>query len=246
LKITKVEAFPAAAGRFWDRRPEEKGKHYVGLYIPYSEQTAKVLWKRKGVKTTFVRISTDEGLYGIGECKVVLAPEITCFIIEDVLKPILIGKDPFDLEAIWEWMYGLMKYRGQQKGFMLEAVSGVDMALWDLIGKATNKPVRKLLGGRLRDRIRAYSSSILWGRKEEVVKTATKLLEEDHKAVKLKGGRGIEKDVEMIKSVRDAVGYEMDLMLDANCAYSLPNAIRLGRKLERYEVYWFEEPIPPE
>ncbi len=246
MRIKDVKTFPVAAGRFWDRPPEEKGKPYIGLYVPYAEHTAKVLWKHKGVKTTFVKVTTDEGIYGIGECKVVLAPKVTSIIIEELLKPMLIGKDPFDVEVMWEWMYGLMKYRGQLKGFMLEAISGIDIALWDIVGKATNKPVCKLLGGCFREKIEAYASSILWGKKEEVVRTALNLLEQGHTAVKLKGGRGVEKDAEIVKSVREAVGSDMELMLDANCAYNLREAIRLGRKLERYEVYWFEEPISPE
>jgi len=246
MKITNVETFTAVGGRFWERSPLEEGKPYVGIYIPYPEHTVKVMWKHRGVKTTFVKISTDEGIYGIGECKVVLAPQVTSLIIQELLKPILIGKDPFDVDAIWEYMYGLMKYRGQVKGFMLEAISGVDIALWDIIGKATNKPVHKLLGGCFRDRIDAYASSILWGKTEDVVETALKLVEDGHKAIKLKGGRGVQKDVENIKAIRQAIGNDVELMLDANCAYDFPTALKLGRKLERYDIYWFEEPISPE
>jgi D-arabinonate dehydratase/D-galactarolactone cycloisomerase len=196
-------------------------------------------------QATLIKVHTDVGLVGIGECLTRFAPEAVKAIVE-ALKPALIGSDPTDIEALWAKMYSLMRSRGHSKGFMIEAMSGVDVALWDLLGKELGAPVYKLLGGRFRDRIEAYATALMLGEKEELKGQALKFLEEGFKAMKLKIGRGLEEDVERIRAVKEVVGDDAKLMVDANCAYSVPTAIKLGRFLEREEVYWFEEPIPPE
>ncbi|MEM2962843.1 MAG: mandelate racemase/muconate lactonizing enzyme family protein, partial [Candidatus Bathyarchaeia archaeon] len=135
--------------------------------------------------------------------------------------------------------------------FLVEALSGVDCALWDILGKAVGKPVYKLIGGLERDRVKAYASSIPYGKPEEVSSTALRLVEEGHDQLKLKvgmgpAGLGWRSDERNIKALREALGYDVDLIVDANSAFTYRQALRLGRTLERYEVLFFEEPVPPD
>ncbi|MEM3022765.1 MAG: mandelate racemase/muconate lactonizing enzyme family protein [Candidatus Bathyarchaeia archaeon] len=196
-------------------------------------------------QATLVEIQTDAGLVGVGECLTRFAPEAIRAIIGS-LKSTLIGSDPTDIEALWIKMYSLMRDRGHSKGFMVEAISGIDVALWDILGKELKVPVYKLLGGRLRDKIESYATAIMLGGEEEMREQALKFLEEGFKAMKLKIGQGLMEDMKSVRIVKDTVGDDVKLMVDANCAYSVPTAIKLGRFLEREEIYWFEEPIPPE
>jgi len=194
---------------------------------------------------TCVEVFTDEGVTGVGECLTRLGPSTTCSIVNEMLKPVLIGRDPLDVEVLWEEMFSLMRTRGHNKGFMIEAISGVDIALWDVMGKALGLPVYKLLGGCYRDKIKVYASSLLFKDTEVLVKEATELVEAGYTAIKLKIGQGLRKDIENIKAIRRAIGDDIQLMVDANSAFDASTAIRLARKLEEYDIFWFEEPVPP-
>lgn len=198
----------------------------------------------KNVYSTLVKITTNEDLFGWGESLVRFAPSATCSIIKE-LKPILVGNDPFDVDLLWQKMFSIMKSRGHSKGFMIEAISGIDIAIWDLIGKALNLPVYKLLGGGLRDRIEVYASSLFFKPTKELVEEAIRLIEKGFNSIKLKIGRGPEKDINNVKAIRDAIGYDKKLMVDANSSYGINTALKIGKKFEKYEVFWFEEPIPP-
>jgi D-arabinonate dehydratase/D-galactarolactone cycloisomerase len=128
---------------------------------------------------------------------------------------------------------------------MIEAISGVDIAIWDIMGKTLNRPIYSLLGGKFRDRIKVYASSIRFKPPKEVVEEVSALIKR-FKAVKLKIGRGIDEDIAVVKALRDAFGYDLKIMVDANSGYSVNTALKIGRKLEKLEVEWFEEPIPPD
>jgi D-galactarolactone cycloisomerase len=140
--------------------------------------------------------------------------------------------------------------RKLQKGVVIEALSGIDIALWDIKGKHFGVPASQLLGGSLRDMVPAYATG-LYRRKsgnpiEYLAEEAAGYVAEGFKAVKLKVGFGIEEDVRVTRAVRQAVGPEVMLMVDANHAYDAVAAIRLGRMIEGYDIRWFEEPVPPE
>jgi D-arabinonate dehydratase/D-galactarolactone cycloisomerase len=173
-------------------------------------------------------------------------PEATAAIIEKLLRPLLVGKDPFDVDVLWEMMYATLRTRGHNRGYLVEAISGIDIALWDLIGKAAGMPVHKLLGGAYDQKVKAYASSVLFGKPRNIAEEVERLVEEGHDQVKIKVGNDEDNDVASLKAVRDAVGYDIDIMVDANSAYSTYEAIRMGRKFERYECLWFEEPVPPD
>ncbi len=244
MKITNIEAYPLRTPR------PETGKATPDSFLPYWTHLAKA-GIRSYYVTCFVKVITDEGLEGIGECTVREAPEAHAEIIERLLKPIVIGNDPFDRQVLWERMLATLRTRGHSEGFFLEAISGIDLALWDLTGKKLGLAVHKLLGGAHEDRVKAYASSIFFGKPEDVADEARRLAEQGHDQMKLKigmssAGLGRGADIANVKAIRDAVGYDVDLMVDANSAFSARTAIYMGRKLEHYEAYWFEEPVPPD
>lgn len=167
-------------------------------------------------------------------------------IIERDLKPILLGRDPFDIEKMWSDYFfkvaGLMRL----KGLLMYAISGVDIALWDIMGKSTGLPIHKLLGGACRNKIRAYATGFYFKGIKELQEEATRYVERGFTAMKFKIGVNPQKDRDIVRAIRDIVGDDAILMADANCRYNAHTAINLGRFLEKYDVYWFEEPVPSE
>jgi D-arabinonate dehydratase/D-galactarolactone cycloisomerase len=230
MKIKGVRAIPLTVSR------KRKRTQYAPL--------AGELPILSAVHGCFVEVETDDGMVGTGECTVREVPDAHAAIINTLLKPILVGQNPSDVEVLWTKMFNTLRTRGHNAGVFLESISGADCALWDLLGKIERKPVYRLLGGRFRGRLKAYASSILFG--EDAPSLARRLVELGHDQIKLKIGLGYEKDVANIKGIRDSIGYKVEVMVDANSAYSTQEAIRMGRQLERYEIKWFEEPVPPD
>ncbi|NEU31392.1 mandelate racemase/muconate lactonizing enzyme family protein [bacterium LRH843] len=198
-----------------------------------------------------VEIKTDEGITGWGESinHGLQPPELSASVVEHALKPIILGKSPFDVEVLWETMYNSTRPFGQ-KGVVLYAISAIDIALWDIIGKAFKKPVHQLLGGAFRKEIEAYATGFYRTKNgnypQDVVEEALRHKENGYKGMKLKTGFGIKEDIEDMVAVREAVGEDIKLMMDANCAYNVPAARRIIKELEHIKVHWFEEPISPE
>lgn len=195
-----------------------------------------------------VRIDTDEGLSGYGECYG--PPEGIKALIDSLYAPqFLLGADPFDNEVLWERIYNRMRDYGQ-KGLPIAALSGVDIALWDLKGRATGLPVAKLLGGVFRERVEAYATGMYFTEASDLpaalAAEAAGYVAEGFRAVKMKVGLGFDADRANILAVRDAIGPRVALMADANHALDVKRAIRLGRVLEAAGADWFEEPVPPE
>lgn len=240
IRITKVEAISLFV-------PLEE-KIEAPIAIPHAAELTDIIFK--GYRTTLVRIHTDCGLTGVGECIVRLTPTATRDIIRD-LAPLLIGKDPLDREALWELLFGAMMNRGHNRGFFVEAVSGIDIALWDLAGRALDLPLYRLLGGCHQSRLRTYASSLRFRAFDVVTAQAREWKERGFRSMKIKIGRdpsNYEPDLELVRVIRAAVGEDVTLMVDANCAYAddVATALEVGRKLQDMGVYWFEEPISPE
>ncbi|MBW1768162.1 MAG: mandelate racemase/muconate lactonizing enzyme family protein [Deltaproteobacteria bacterium] len=196
-------------------------------------------------------ISTDEGIQGMGEAFYFAGPaKIAACLISDSYAPLIMGRDPFDNSVIWDFLYNWSRDQGM-KGLPISALSAIDIALWDIKGKALGMPVYKLLGGAYRDKAYAYATGLYQPQnvpsiEEALVEEALGYKKEGFRAMKLKVGYGIEEDMRYIKAVREAIGDDMVLMVDANHAYNASEAIRLAREMERYKVFWFEEPVPPE
>ena len=193
-----------------------------------------------------VEIETDAGLIGWGEC---YGPaRMTAAVVQSV-APWLIGEDPLRTDYVWQMIYARLRDHGQ-KGVVIEGLSGIDIALWDIKGKHFGVPAHRLLGGPLRTEVQAYATG-LYRRKSGdplryLAEEAAGYVAEGFKAVKLKVGFGVEEDAAVTRAVREAIGPDVALMVDANHAYDAVAAIRLGRMIEPYDIGWFEEPVPPE
>jgi D-galactarolactone cycloisomerase len=193
-----------------------------------------------------VEITTDDGLVGWGEC---YGPAKINAAVVSAMGELLVGEDPIRTEWIWQEIYARFRDHGQ-KGSIIQGLSGIDIALWDIKGKAFGQPVHRLMGGPIRTEVAAYATG-LYRRKEGRPETylaeeAVSYREQGFGAVKLKVGYGVQEDARMTRAVREAIGPEMGLMIDANHAYDAVAAIRLGRAVEELDIGWFEEPVPPE
>jgi D-galactarolactone cycloisomerase len=200
----------------------------------------------KFAETTLVRITTDDGLVGWGEVHAPVAPEVTKSVIDKLIAPNLIGLSPLDPAVLWDRQYALMRPRGHALGFMQEAISGVDIALWDLAGKALGVPVYTLLGGKRREKVRTYASVLQWLEPSELADAAQRFRDLGFTAMKVKVGQDPKVDRQKAEMTRGAVGDAFDLMADANCRYTAAEAVAMARVLEEQRFVWLEEPVPPE
>ncbi|MGH9024254.1 MAG: mandelate racemase/muconate lactonizing enzyme family protein [Acidimicrobiia bacterium] len=190
---------------------------------------------------TLVEIGSNDGTVGVGECIGRRSPSVTATIVDTLLAPLLFDRDPRDVEGLWDEMFGMLRRWGHSRGFALEAISGVDVALHDLLARAQGIPVYKLLGGHGRARVTCYASSVYIAGIEEMVREATGQVALGHAALKVKIGRpaslgGIRADVDSIREIRLALGPGVELMLDANSAYDAATAIRVAALAHAYNL----------
>ncbi len=203
-----------------------------------------------------IRIHTDEGVTGIGE--VDSAPEICKAVIEAPsshaialsLRDILVGQDPLDIEGLWKKMYRGSIFYGR-RGVAIHAISGIDIALWDIKGKALGKPVSELVGGRKRDRVRAYASRLMPDTESETRDAVAELREQGFTAVKLGWGplgKDPAHDIRLAAAAREAGGPGVDILIDAGLGYGgdAAAAIYAARGLEELGCFWLEEPFEPD
>lgn len=194
---------------------------------------------------TITQLVTDDGIIGIGTHAHCVPPPLFEATVE-TLKNFVIGEDPFYVERIWDKMFRLT-FRFGRRGAVIGAMSSIDIALWDIVGKALNTPLYKLLGAYC-DMVPVYASGGYFREHNDVKNLArevTDWVERGYTAVKFKiGALGIEQDVERVKAVREALGPDIKIIVDANGGYPNPfTAMKVARALERYDVYWFEEPL---
>jgi D-galactarolactone cycloisomerase len=198
-----------------------------------------------------VEVSTDEGVTGWGECfgpgNVALGNKA---IVERVIAPLLVGRDALAREANWHLVYNALRDHGQ-KGMPMQALSGVDIACWDIAGKVAGLPLYRLLGGPCRDRLPVYGYGMMLRRDVDDLagafrEEAAAIREMGFAATKMKVGLGPRKDVALAQAVREGVGPDFPFMVDANHAYTTPDALYMGRALDELGAGWFEEPVAPE
>ena len=199
-----------------------------------------------------VEVETDEGITGWGECfgpgNIALANK---YIVEKVIQPLIKGDDPLKKEYIWHKVYNLLRDSGQ-KGMPIQALSGIDIALWDILAKKSNLPLYQLLGGKTNDKIPVYGYGMMLQKKTvqelcELFKNeASQIKEKNFKAMKMKIGMGPKEDLKLVSAVRDTIGSEFKLMVDANHAYNKNDALYVGKGLDEMNIYWFEEPVASE
>ena len=245
MKIKNVEAY-------WLRCPIKKAKQHRSDY---------------GLLThfdmTLVVVTTEDGRQGFGEAKAavgssgVCASIVTC--IENELKPILIGKDARNINELWERMYNGTRdhyaiNRGRvfpilgRRGLTVSAMSGVDMALWDLLGKSLGVPVVQLLGGAMREEMEAYASGG-WADAETIGEQLLSYTAKGFKSIKMRVGSmddTVDYSIERVRAARAALDPTIKIMTDAHGTFSVPEAKRFCKGVEDCNLYWFEEPISPD
>ena len=190
--------------------------------------------------TTLVKVTTDDGLVGWGE-------GAAASLIDGLLAPLLIGQDPMDRAGLWERMFHALYNGNNAVGLAGSALSALDIALWDLAGKATGLPIYALLGGKVRDKVAVYATGLYYTKGEfpdRLLDEARGYVDAGFKGMKTKvGGLAIAEDVARVRALRDAIGLNTHLMIDANEAYNATTAIRIGRQLADLDLVWFEEPV---
>jgi L-alanine-DL-glutamate epimerase-like enolase superfamily enzyme len=215
-----------------------------------------------------VEVETDEGLVGLGEAAHFGGPlRSTAAVIEGELRAHILGEDPRDIERLWERMHQ-RAYKHARGGVVIAAMSGIDIALWDLRGKLTGQPLWRLLGG-YRRRVPAYATGGFYAEGKgirELCQEMEAYCRHGFRAVKMKVGRNSEiegsplramahrgvaevslrEDLDRVKAVRETIGPEVRLAVDANGAWDVPTAVKMGRALEPQDLYWFEEPVSPD
>jgi len=197
-----------------------------------------------------VEVFTDDGHVGLGNAA--LAPQVTKQVIDLYLKPLLIGQDPWDIERLWQHMYRKTMAFGR-KGIGMVAISALDIALWDLLGKSAKQPVFRLLGGRTKTRIPVYASRLYSVELSELASEAMRYKEQGYQAMKLRfgwgpvdGAAGMQRNLELVRTVREAVGDGIDVMADAYMGWTLDYAKRMLPLLEPFHLRWLEEPVIPD
>ena len=197
-----------------------------------------------------VEIATSDGHVGIGNAA--LSPRLTKQAIDVYLTPLLVGADPFDVEYLWQLMYRKTMAFGR-KGVGMTAISAIDIALWDILGKATKQPVFRLLGGRTKPVIPVYASRLYSGPLDELASEAQKYKDAGYQAMKMRfgwgpvdGAGGMQRNVELLRTVREVVGDDVDIMADAYMGWNLDYARRMIPLLEPFRLRWLEEPVIPD
>ncbi len=232
MKITKIKSYVL--------------QHDLSEELGYSQQ----FYQKRTAH--LVRVETDEGINGWGECfgpgNVAVANK---GIVEGVIQPMILGCNPLDRDVLWHKVYNLLRDHGQ-KGMQMQALSGVDIALWDIVGKFTGLPLHMLIGGAHRSRVRVYGYGMMLKREtlmDHVMRfqdEAAAIRDMGFGAVKMKVGLGPVADVKLCEAVRAGIGDDYQFMVDANHCYTTADAFYVGRALEDLNAYWFEEPVAPE
>ncbi len=267
MKIKEIEAFvvrapfdgdkPYWGAGFWAEDPQTHpglpANHPGDITTEYPPLwRARALYAREA-EAVIVRIGTDTGIVGWGEAHTPLAGDVTKAIIDNLFKDLVIGRDPLDIQPIWETLYAAQRLRGHSAGWTLDAISGIDIALWDIAGKALGVPVAKLLGGQMRDRIQVYASSLPRVNQSAgeagwrgLTELARHLVDQGYRSFKVKLGIDLALDRHALRILRQAVGPDISISIDVNGAYDVALARMAGRMMEQEGALWLEEPIMPE
>lgn len=234
-------------GKFWDIQRSASSSSPMSKHEKYAGSLSSWSWTQAVV---LVRITTDSGHSGIGWAEDGVAAASN--IIQRHFTQFLLGEDPTKIELLWDQMFRASIPYGR-KGAAIEALSALDIALWDLAGKMTGQPVYQLLGGPVVAQPLAYASHLQPVEMDLFIQEAVSYVSQGYKAMKMRmpgnpnqGSRGIQENVERVKAVREAVGYDVDLMVDAYMGWDLAFAERMAFALEPYGLRWIEEPLLPD
>jgi len=244
VRFFRLRSGPPVPKGFW----EERLVRPVDIYERFRKEGPSRPGEEEVFEQAFLEIATEEkerGIFGPVSNSVAV-------IVERNLRPVILGEDPFAVEKIWDIMYRSQVHG--RKGETIMAVSAVDCALWDLIGKVKDEPVVRLLGGPVQDKVPAYASMLGFSLEpKDVARRCQEHVDEGFTAMKWffrhgpgSGLSGVEKNIELVRTIRDSVGYDVDLMFDCWMSWSVPYTVKMAKKLERYEPAWIEEPLMPD
>ncbi len=200
--------------------------------------------KYTDVSICLVEVRTDAGITGVGEALARFSPKAYAELIETSLKPRLVGRNPTDITALWQGMRRALS--GRSGGMLFEAISGVDIALWDILGKVAKLPVYRLLGGMGRSEVPVYAASVNWGEDAAMEAELDRYIAAGFPRIKVKMANPVKDACRRIERLRKRAGDDIELCVDANWAYSLEEAVEVGRALTANRYFWFEEPLRPE
>jgi D-galactarolactone cycloisomerase len=222
--------------------------HIVDTPIPEEHRVRSGAGYKLARQAAFVEITTDEGIAGYGPCSFGSASldlSAVAGLCDNTFSQALVGEDPHRIERIWDKLYygSIIRVHGY-RSVGVAILSAIDIALWDIKGKALGAPVYQLLGGAFRDPVPCYSSSVYWDSPEGAARQARAFLDAGFKAFKVKVGLDVENDIASLHAIREEVGYEVDMLVDANQCYTRHLALRVGRELEQLNALLFEEPLP--
>jgi len=251
LKIAAIEAFPFLA----ERRPEATGTagSPAKLQLAVSAEASHYRWAENypvlystRFETALIRVTLDSGDVGWGESQAPVAPEVACMIIDRILKPVLLGSEfegrIDEIEALWWHMYSAMRVRGQTGGFMLDAIAGIDLALWDLAGKIAGKPVSQVIATDSRSSVPAYLSGLPGGSAAGV----RPWLDRGFSSVKIFHDSSEQRLFANVDAVRAMLPAAGGVAVDALWRLTPHSASAFAVKLEARDALWLEAPLPPE
>jgi galactonate dehydratase len=216
--------------------------HPLSQTLPHPTVTS---WGRyTEVSICLVEIRTDAGITGVGEALARFSPKAYAELIETSLKPRLVGGNPTDITAHWRTMRRALS--GRSGGMLFEAIAGVDIALWDILGKVAGLPIHRLLGGMGLSEVPVYAASVNWGDDDFMDRGLDSYLAKGFPRIKIKVANPVRDACRRIARLRKRAGDEVELCVDANWAYTLEEAVEVGRALTDNGYFWFEEPLRPE
>ena len=248
VRLTQLRGTMDFPGEFW----EERLIRPIDVYPEHKAEGPAWLEKldegRYRMQSIFVELVTDEGVNGIGGP----ISMDQAFIIDTEFKRLLIGADPRAHELIWDKLYRSSVHG--RKGPTMMAISAIDCAIWDLKGRWANAPVYRLLGGPTRTEIPAYASMLGFSiEPDQAAQRAMDIVDEGYRAMKwffrdgpADGREGMERNLTLVREIRDAVGDDVDIMLDCWMSWDVPYTIKMATLLEEYEPRWLEEPVMPD
>ena len=227
---------------------------YLGPLGPGETINSRGYLVRRGNRTIYpatdmsvlIKVTADDGSVGWGETYGIVAPEAVTHIIDDVLGPVIVGRDPRDAVVIQEDLYDLMRVRGFFGGFYVDAIAGIDIALWDLFGKLVQQPVVKLLGGQRSATIPAYVSGLPRATIAERVELAREFMGRGFSAFKYAAAVSFEGVAAEMRTLREALGPDVELMVDLHWKFTAHEAVQLIDQLAPYRPYFVEAPCAPE
>jgi D-galactarolactone cycloisomerase len=248
MKISRITAYAVKIPR---ELTEARGT--AGSPAPLSDgssdyrfaATFQTLYSSK-IETVLVKIETDAGITGWGESQSPLAPEVVCTIIRSLLAPLLVGESPMAHERLWSRLYASMRVRGHTGSFMLDAIAGIDAALWDIRGKALKVRVCDLLGGPFRVELPAYISGLSGADNEERIGQAERYQARGFSAFKLFMDGEPDALLRLYDELRAKLGSKTQLMVDTLWRMEQAEAHRFGHELDARQAAWFEAPLKPE